>query len=418
MRMRLSFSIHLFLLLSLVWLGGACALQQPPTAQPKPAPAIALLTYAVGGVKIVSARQGQASPAKAYASLYPGDRLELAEQAQATVICLDEHFLTLTGPATEAITPERCARAPILPADSTRWVKPDAGRIRVYKESLALEEQAREQEADYGNLPVILSPRHTRLLDLAPPVQWTAVAGALEYQLHLSGAESFADIVLDAATVACVAGAEAEKQPVCSAPWPAAWRLALGQPYFLTVSARTGIATPLRSSQNIPFVTLAAPGAAQVQVEVAGITQLALDPLTRALFLAGRYAEHELYAAAIPLYEQVLAAQPSPVLATTLGDLYRAIDLQRYAFAAYQRALDLLIQGADDPAVRAAAEFGLGQVEYSRGQFALAEPHFRQAVDLYTQLGAEAELLAAEKALEETWRRSKDRANNDEVNEA
>jgi tetratricopeptide (TPR) repeat protein len=131
---------------------------------------------------------------------------------------------------------------------------------------------------------------------------------------------------------------------------------------------------------------------------------LQLDTVTTDLLLAGLYASADIVAEAIPRYERVLESQPTPALYNTLGDSYRAVDLQRYAFLAYQAALALLAQGTNDPAVEAAAEFGMGQVERSRMNFVQAEQHFARAVELYTQIGAQDELLSAQSALEETRR--------------
>jgi len=122
--------------------------------------------------------------------------------------------------------------------------------------------------------------------------------------------------------------------------------------------------------------------------------------------------KNELYAQAIATYEPMLVTQPASVLHVTLGDLYREIDLQRYAFAAYQAALVLLNAGEDDLAVRAAAEFGMGQVEYSRGNFKEAEQHYEKAIALYLNIDAPTELQAVQQALVETKERLPEDSDN------
>jgi tetratricopeptide (TPR) repeat protein len=225
------------------------------------------------------------------------------------------------------------------------------------------------------------------------------VSDAIEYVLELSGIGSFPDITLEAGEIACTEDARGLSGPVCSAVWPVEWSLAQGKPYFLTVNARMSLASPLRSSEKSSLRTLDAERAATIKDEVAAVEMLKLSDGANDLLLAGIYAEAGLYAQAIPLMQSLLAIQPTPVLHISLGDAYRATDLQRYAFFAYQDALALLDhevdQGKDDPAVRAAAAFGLGQVEYNRLNNDQAQIHFSQAVELLTPLGATEELAVA-----------------------
>jgi tetratricopeptide (TPR) repeat protein len=185
------------------------------------------------------------------------------------------------------------------------------------------------------------------------------------------------------------------------------WTLQPNQRYFLTVSVRTGIAAPPRPSEAVALRTLPEAELAAVQADADAIHTIeALDPLTRQALLAGLYAEHGLHQAAIAAYEEALTVQPVPLLSVALGDLYLETELLRFAFHAYQAALDALAAPeSDDPAVRAAAEFGIGLVYYGRANYAAAVPHFETAIDLYTAIGAATELQAAQHALAEAQER-------------
>jgi tetratricopeptide (TPR) repeat protein len=336
--------------------------------------------------------------------LLAGTTIDMGEGASATIHCLADRLLVFTGPSQVTIDAARCEDGEPLPGSSTRLV-PGGGRLRVNHNSLELEGEAREAEGDYGNIPIIVNPRNTNLLESMPTVQWIEVPGAIEYVLELSGPTSFAPVTLKAESLACFADERTTPYRLCASEWGTEWQLAAGRRYFLTVSARLGIASPLRRSQRSSLRILDTATATQLQGEISAIKARQLDPVTVDLLLAGLYAEHEVYAQAIPHFERVLAVQPAPVLAVTVGDAYRAIDLQRFAALAYRQALDGLDPGKDDPAVRAAAEFGLGMVEYRRMQFALAEPHFVKAVELYHQVAAQEELAAAQTALAKTQKR-------------
>lgn len=296
-----------------------------------------------------------------------------------------------------------------LPGTGSTYVNPgSSGRIRVNQGTLVLEGESRDRPGDYGRIPVILSPRNTGLIELAPTIQWVAVTGAIEYVLTLSSASPFDAITLKTDELTCREDQRVVTNTVCTVSWPATWQLESGKRYFLQVSARTGIAAQLRHSERSALRTLDAESANQIEQAKTELASLALDAVTHNLLLAGMLAEQGvradnvrfgLYAQAIPLYEQLVATNPAPVLYVTLGDAYRAIDLGNYAFFAYQAAVDQLNVTGDDPTVRAAAEFGMGYVEYSWDHYANAEPHFLQAYELYSNLDAEAELAAASFAL-------------------
>ncbi|MCE7981595.1 MAG: tetratricopeptide repeat protein [Caldilinea sp. CFX5] len=379
-----------------------------PTALPLVDSELTAVITQVRGRVTMTDEAGEASALREVRPLQivrAGALLRLADDAQLGIICASEHWIQLTGVNEWQLSEQNCQSGRLLPVGTYESAAPTKGRIVELASSLLIAERTRESETDYGNIPVILSPRNTSLLDLQPAVQWVAVEGAIEYQLGLSGLAPFDNIVLDAADVACTEESDAAGNRVCTVAWPSIWVLEPGQRYFLTVSARTGIASKLRASETSALRTLTDKEAAITQSAIADIQRANLATETQGMLLATLYAEQGLYAQAITMYEQVLTSQPTPAVYVTLGDLYRAIDLQRYAFNAYQQALDQLAQGEDDLPMRAAAEFGLGQVEYSRGNFQEAELRFGKAVELYTQLDAEGELQATQQALEEARRR-------------
>jgi tetratricopeptide (TPR) repeat protein len=217
----------------------------------------------------------------------------------------------------------------------------------------------------------------------------------------------FEELTVDASEITCVDDPMAAPNRICSLPWPASeWPLEPGQRYFLTVAARRGVAADPRSSEKSALRTLTEGTAGELEVAVAGIEALALDALTQDLLLAGIYAGQGLYGDAIDAYERALAAQPSPVVYVALGDVHGEMALYRWAFEAYQEALELLPEDEDDPSVRAAAEFGVGRVYYNYADnFSEAAKHFAAAAHLYEQVSADEWQEAAQQGLEEAERR-------------
>ena len=82
----------------------------------------------------------------------------------------------------------------------------------------------------------------------------------------------------------------------------------------------------------------------------------------------------------------------------TRGDIYLETGLLEPAVWSYQAARRI----AGRPLViDAAAELGLGRVEYIRRNFSQAREHFRRSRDLYAGRGLIREAAAAERAAEE-----------------
>jgi len=394
-------------------------------ATPEPSPnvahePIAIITYIAGDVFVqeqeptvqrrapglMAQPRPREARARAFQELRDGSTVRTETEGNATIVCYNNQAYRVTGGSQVAVNSASCGSAQPLPPNSVPAVAPDKGRLIENDGSSVIEGETRERESDYGQLPVILSPRNTALSTQAPAIGWVEVSGALEYELSLSGLSSFDNIVLNADELACDADQRTASNRICTQAWPATWALEPGARYFLTISARTGIATPLRASEVSALRTLAADEAEQVQTVVAQIEALAVDPVTRNLLLAGLYREHGLLDAAIAAYVAAQTEQPTAEVNVALGDLYLKVDLQRFALRAYQDTLDQLATAEkDNPAARAAAEFGIGLVYYSRANYAEAEPHFVEAVELYTQIGAESERNAAQAALQATRER-------------
>lgn len=429
---RLQRVIRICGLIVMLLLMASCSIQ-PPTPQSVPGPTppqqtstseqpIAFLTYVSGDVTIKTPmaqrrfsgllaptlQQQNNDQAQPFQPLYSGTTVSCGANGNATMVCANNYAYQVPSKTTVTVNEASCNTGQSLPPQSAQSVEPHNGRVLNNNGSAILESEPREKESDYGQLPIILSPRNSSLLDFTPSITWVDVSEALEYELSLSGLASFDNIVFSTNEVTCIEDGRTAPNRICTHAWPTTWPLEPEQRYFLTVSARTGIASPLRPSESSALRTLSADEVKAVAEEGKALIDLDLDPVTKQLLLGGLYARHALSTTAIAAYAEVVAMQPSPIPYVALGDLYLSVDLQRFAFLAYQQALDLLTAAQrDDPAVTASAEFGIGLVYYSRANYKEAEPHFVAAVEHYRQLGAAEEQSVAEHALEETSKRLK-----------
>ncbi|MEM7534826.1 MAG: hypothetical protein AAF639_21800 [Chloroflexota bacterium] len=423
-----------------LWLSSCVPTPTPMPTTPTETPAlaasatvgepIAVITHIEGDVFIESADASvqqnkvgllapplRSSRPTAFQILREGTTLRIEQGGSVTIVCYNNRVYRVTRQRTVTLTSEVCGRGTPIPAAPARRTQPDSGRVGTRNdsddESMTLQEEVRDPKCEYNRVPVILSPLNTHLLDMQPEIRWIEVTDSIEYILELSSSTIYPPIVVDAGAdatdLACVENAQTAPSRVCTHPWPQEWALAEGQRAFLTVSARTSIASRERPSEKSSLRTLSTEQATEVQSQMDAIQALDIDAVTQDILLAGLYMEHELYDQALTTYEQVLTQQPAPVLDVTRGDLYRRAALPLFAFNAYQTALTGLDAQGDDAAVRAAANFGIGATYYNCQKYDLAEPHFVEAADLYRRVETEEmtdALTAAENALTRTQGRT------------
>ncbi len=159
-------------------------------------------------------------------------------------------------------------------------------------------------------------------------------------------------------------------------------------PSCLKFGSRQTLTAPLRQVREVYQIHLPpVDDQRRVRESLRQIATLPLDKASRLLLTAGAYAQDGLYADAIATYGEALQAQEIPEARVTLGDIYLSVDLAELADREYRQVL----ASASDPAPRAAAELGLGQVAYSRKLFGDARGHFEHARELYIALGLPGE---------------------------
>lgn len=378
---------------------------------------IATLTYIEGDVLVfepsaavvrvglLSQPESEPKPAQPLQPLPEGTTLELrGESSIVTFVCSNNSVHGAQGPTTVRIDPAICGGGHEVPPDSAK----NKSTSTTNNGSRAVQGGAREGEADYGQIPVVVRPRNTALLaGSAPDIAWVSISGAIEYELALSSLQPFEPQIVPASDVTCTEDARVEPYPICTLPWPTDWRLEPGQRYFLTVSARTGIADPLRDSEASALRTLPAEESAAVQADADAIDAIAdLDGFTRHLLLANVYETHQMYHDALLAYAAALAVQPVPQLYERQAYLYLNMELYRFALHGYAQAQTRLdAQPEPNAEVQAAIELGIGLVHYRRTKYAEAIPHMEAAIALYTELGMDEAAADATEALSATQER-------------
>jgi hypothetical protein len=329
-----------------------------------------------------------------------GDEVNLPAEAGAGFVCSTDRWVEVNGNKSQRLTEDLCRSGKSLPPGTYRKLAPGAGRLRSIKNALVLEGDTRNGDEEDSAVPILVSPRNTTILEARPTLLWTPVSEATDYAIDLTGPKPF-KVYLDASSVDCTA--KWGDVTVCTLPYPDKEPdLPPGTISFLAIHARRGIAAPLREeAQPGRLKRLAPDKAEEIRRQLERLGNLPLDEQSRQLLAADIYAQEGLFTDAISSYRRVLATRDTPEVRVTLGDILLKIGLLRPAARLYQEVLDR----NPGVAVTAAAEFGIGRVEYARRSFDHAESYFRKARDLYSALGLKEEAEAAERGAEEARRK-------------
>lgn len=375
-----------FLLLGLVT---AAAKQPPSTAL------LGVITQVQGAVETIGPGVSHLPLASPWQVIKAGVTVHVPKDGSAGIVCSNRRFVRIKGPASWSLSEPACTAGKELTPAEYALIAPQGGRFKVVEGILVLEREIRSGAADDPLAPMVLSPGNTILGSPRPTVSWSRVPSATEYDVRWTGRGAGGkDKQIQAGEAACAEDREGIDR--CSLPWPDDRAdLLPGEIFFLRVAARRGIAGPWHVSEPIEVRTQTLAEARDLERQLRDLDRLDLQGVARDRARAGLYSERGLYAAAAELYRQALAAEPAPELWVTVADLELVMVL---SFPAESRYRSLLAE--PQPAVRAAAAFGLGRIAYSRSDYRAAAALFRQARELYAQLGLAEEESAAGKAVE------------------
>jgi hypothetical protein len=296
-------------------------------------------------------------PAAQGLRLRPGDLLKVEGDSRVTVVC---------GDATRSILTQS---SPV----------PCKGEGQERK--LGVARTATEQ------VPLILSPRATRLL-LAPSVlRWSAVPGAKGYSLVLRDAAS-----LEVHWRSPSVGTTQLDYP----PPPKAPALVPGHAYLLEVTADK----PGRpSSDSTTFVLLAPELARPLQEREARLEELGLSQETTDFLVASLYARNGLQAEALERLERLPASARVAAVERLWCTLLLSSGLPRLAREHADRAHTLATE-SKDVAGRLEAEELLGLIHKTLGAHDEWPRWLRSALEGYRELGDSQKVAALQKQLE------------------
>jgi hypothetical protein len=229
------------------------------------------------------------------------------------------------------------------------------------------------------------------------------VSDAIEYEIEWLGTTS--EIVrVPAAEARCMTGTGLwEDLDICSLPFPSKQApLEPGKTTFVRIGARMRLAGPLRGERDaVRLRVLTEAERTALNNSMKERLRPPFDRVSQLLVVAGAYLDFGIYGRAMSTFHE-LVSDDIPEARIRLGELFLVTRLPLLARREFERAL------ANDTVltVRAAAEVGLGRIEYSANAFDRARLRFEAAVAIYRRLGLEREELAARTAAERSAERT------------
>ena len=314
--------------------------------------------------------------------------------ARVDLVCSNDWFVSI--PREEktswALSEVNCKEGGVkLAKDSYDRLAPHLRR----KGDRGLEMPSRNDDGVPQDIPKVISPRYTALLEAPVEIRFTEVKDATAYEIGFFIVDDQQHRVRMEDLKCAHDNMSPSARRVCSYPWPEDFHLEPRELHYLTVKARIDIAQWSESSDPKNLLTvLDSEKAAEIRSRRDRIA--ALPEESRRLLEAGIARDAQLYSEAINEYRRILRHRQNPQDLLDLGDLYRAVELDGFALASYRAVLKLKGQ----PELKAAAHLGLGLAHFALKEDKEALRHAHRTLRLSRRHGWEDETALACRILE------------------
>ncbi len=314
--------------------------------------ASAQVVVAITGVVKWKPPGGRFNPVYERMTLRRGSLLQLEEGASVRISCPDGQRIDWTTQGTSGLA-RICSPARTV---SGRIITPRNGA---------------------QDIPYAILPRATAILTNKPTLRWNAGVGANSFTLTVRGE--------GLNWTKQVNRSEVCSGQTCEFTYPGNPPLQLGTAYRLVIEADNGRSSAEETTGGLGFKLLDAAQPAEVNQILERIKAQGLSDISEALALANLYASYDLVSEAIQALEAVSQSQKTAEVYRQLGDLYRQIGLPLEAEVQYTEAIELA--KPNNKLELAAAQAGLGEVNYALGRRDKALQLLQAAKTAYEELG-------------------------------
>ena len=289
---------------------------------------INLIVNFSGDVKVKKDEWSQWQKADFGNTLSPNDQLEIGTNSSATIYCSDLSEWTIEQPGTYWLYDGCSPGEPTLKLPNSNNDTRRPGGIK---------EQALQ------NIPYIISPRNTSILNNQPTIRWNTVPGATQYKVIV---EDWEDETSDT-EILYTGELEAE--------------------FFYFVSVLANSDSSSEEEAEVGFTVLDEQKEKDILAHIEAVKQQGLTKGAEGLILAHLYRGNDLNAEAIQVLEELVKeGNESISVYQLLGDIYQQVGLSLQAKETYSKGL-ALTKNVENIAGKAAIQAELGEVEYALG---------------------------------------------------
>lgn len=360
----------------------------------------------VGGAVTIRSpgRAGTILPARPLLVLNSGQEISLPNGGRVQLICSNDRLVRLRGKQRRWVNVNLCGQGSRLPPGTYDLVAPKAGRVLRRDESSVIASATRGLEHAAGQIPHLLSPRNTAVLDSQPSIVWTPATEASQYEIRFEGPVRF-NLRIDARKVDCSlrwAGLQA-----CSIPYPKDRpHLPVDRNQSIRIGSVEAGSIRVRKGYRVEVRLLSPAEADRVRTLLEHIGELPLTESMRSLASARVLASAGLFSDAIKACAKAQSLADSPEWRIAYGDVLRMVGLHGLAREHYEYALKI----APSTASEAAVLFELGRLEYRAKRYGKAVGFFESSLRLTQSLELPEESSAAKSWLLKSRRRLMERS--------
>lgn len=240
------------------------------------------------------------------------------------------------------------------------------------------------------DIPYAILPRATEILTPRPTLRWNAATGTNSFTLTVRGGGLTWTQSVERAKVC--------QGQVCQFVYPGTPALQSNVAYRFVIEADNGRSSSEESTAGLGFKLLDETLATEVREIRDRINNQNLPEPSKALAISNLYTSYNLIAEAIQTLEALPTAKRTAEIYRLLGDLYRQIGLSQEAEVQYLAAIQQA-KATNNPFELAAAQSGLGEVNYALGRRETAVQLLQSAKRGYEALGDVEQVTRLEERL-------------------
>lgn len=269
--------------------------------------AMARIIEIKGEVQLMRRTWNEYRPTNIGTDLYRGDLVQPAPGAVAIVYCVADNITERLPNGVPSGIANLCTPVPPLADDR------------------AIYRGEQFPESHDPEIPYIISPRATLLLDSRPCFRWNAVPGTQSYSVKLVGPGVYWETQVQTNYL----------------KYPGDQPLQPGATYQIIVYSDNEASSLDEDTQGLDFTLLDRTRAIQVRQEIAQLQLQQLPDTAEALALAHLYSKHGLFAEAIATLESLIEnGTQTAAIHRILGELYEQVGLIPLVSAySYQRSV-------------------------------------------------------------------------------